>query len=434
MRVAKFGGALLRSADGVEAVCGEIRSLPRPLLVVVSAFASVTNRLEELARTAAGDPERAQELQESLVEHHTLIASTLLDAASLDRWKQQVEPLLKRLDEVVQGLGIVGELSPRTLDLVVHFGERLSSSIVLAVLQAGNLDVEAIPALDLIITDDAHRYARPNVGLIHARVEERLRPALGEDGIVLTEGYIGRGVSGEATTMGRESSDYTATLLGGLLGAAEVRLYTRVPGIMTADPAILDDARTIPRLGYQMARVLSELGVKVLHPRTVGPVEEASIPLVITDLRGHSTTIGPDDQGEHCSVALVPDAEVLTFHLPTVRADISGLLGRISALVPVLWHHQFRHTLQVVVAEPLPQGRMGSGSSGFEPASHSPCAVVSLVRATGITVDDHRTIVAALGEHPPIALQSGIDELSVSVAVDRSGSVDLLRRVHQQIG
>ncbi len=430
--VAKFGGAVLRDADGVLAVCREIAALPRPLLVVVSAFATVTNRLEEIARTAIESPESAAAQYRSLIALHNDIASSLLDPPRYGVWRTRIEPMLGRLEEVIEGLGIVGELSARTLDLVVHFGERLSSSIVEAVLRAGGTELDVIGALDLVITDDTHRYARPNLGIIASRVEERMLPSLERIGLVLTEGYIARGVSGEVTTMGRESSDYTATLLGRLVAAREVRLYTRVPGIMTADPSRIEEARTIPAMGYRTARALSELGVKVLHPRTVGPVEEGGIRLIITDLEGHETTIGKEGGGS-CAVAVIDDARVVCVQLPTVRADVMTLLGRLSEFAPVLWHHQFRHALQIVTASDIEQGRFLAATAGYTITDAIPTAVVSLVRSGGITAADYRIMIDALDDTPPIAVQGSIDGLSVSVAIRREHADRITAAVHRSI-
>src|SRR5256885_516513 len=137
MIVAKFGGAVLNGAEGVQRVRRELAALPTPVLVVVSAFARVTNRLERLASASLTDSAHGTELLEDLVQFHHGIGRDALSATAYDRWCADVEPLVSRLREVVQGLGIVRELSPRTLDLVVHFGERFSSSIVAAALNDG---------------------------------------------------------------------------------------------------------------------------------------------------------------------------------------------------------------------------------------------------------------------------------------------------------
>lgn len=431
MIVAKFGGAVLQTADGVRLVRQEILSLESPVLVVVSAFAGITNMLERLAGGAIADPARALQLLDVVLGFHSAIASDLLPEPAFEQWRRDVVPLEARLSEVIRGLGIVRELSPRTLDLVVHFGERFSSSIILASLQAIGTRARHLPATDLVITDEVHRFARPDIETSRERVVTRLLPALEQDRCVVTEGYIARSRLGEITTMGRESSDYSATLLGWLAGARQVRIYTGTPGVLTADPALASDAVTIPTLGYAAARTLAELGAKILHPRTVNPVEEGDIPLVIVDMKGRGTRIGRSGRGDSASVVLLPDAAVISIALPTVDFEIVRMLRHIATEVPVVWHHQFRRRLQIVTVRQPSQALLGS--SLLPGATMQPVAVVSLVREAGIGANDLEAFFASLAGCSPIALQGGIDSLSVSVALEARHAAEAARRMHRTL-
>jgi aspartate kinase len=429
MIVAKFGGAVLQTADGVRQVRQEILSLEAPLLVVVSAFAGITNLLERLAESAVAEPARALQLLAVIDDYHAAIAAELLPDDALEQWKTDVAPLKERLRDVVRGLGIVGELSPRTLDLVVHFGERFSSSILLASLRAIGRDAALCSAVELVITDEAHRFARPDIELTRERVVERLLPLLESHGCVVTEGYIARSRSGEMTTMGRESSDYSATLLGWLAGAREVRIYTGVAGVLTADPALISGALTIPTLGYAAARTLAELGAKILHPRTVNPVEEGGIPLSIVDMTGRGTRIGAEHPGDHASVVLLPEASVLSITLPRVDFEIVALLRQIASEIPVVWHHQFRRRLQIVTA--LPPSAALLRAPALAGATVTPVAVVSLVRERGITAADLETFFASITGCHPVALQGAIDDLSVSAALEPVCATEAARTLHR---
>lgn len=444
MIVVKFGGALLAGVDGIRRVASEIRSLPKPLLVVVSAFADVTNRLERLAGTALNDTAGAQANLDALVEYHRSIAHEVLSREAYLRWLDTIEPYVARLEDVVKGLGIVRDLSPRTLDLVVHFGERFSSSIVTAALDdnagaengASRLNVAAVCALDVIITDTTHRYARPDLELTRERVDERLRPALAANDVVVIEGYIARSSSGQATTMGRESSNYSATMLAGMLGADEVRIYTGVPGILTADPILFAQARTLPRMSYAMANTLAELGAKVLHPRTVTPVERARIPLVITSIGGASTTIGAEGEGESgggCSIVLLPGAQLITVETSTTSSAIEGFIRALGGEAPIIWHQRFRRRMQILLASEYPHPTLPTHLI-TEPvkASSSPVAVVSAVQEGRFTGEDLATFFAALGDRSPLAMQGGIDSHAISVALDRNAGVAAVRELHRR--
>jgi aspartate kinase len=432
MIVAKFGGAVLHGPDGIRRACVEIRSLPRPLLVVVSAFADITNRLEQLADTATRDGAPALGALASIVELHRDVARQVLSDAAMERWENRVAGYAARLDEIVRGLAIVRELTPRTLDLVVHFGELYSSSILLAALEDDGADAIGISALDLVITDQTHRYARPVPELVRDRVRKKLLPALDGDRVVVTEGYIARSASGEVTTMGRESSNFTAAMLGDLLLAEEVRIYTNVPGILTADPRHIESTHTLPRLSYGMARTLAELGAKILHPRTVTPVERSAIPLVITEIGGAGSTICVLGDPAACSIAVLPDAKVIVLETASASSSVDELLKRLASETLVIWHHQFRRTHHIVT----------SGEYMLHPASVTldpepvhvgvvSAVVVSLVRERELSGEDLAAFFTIVGEQAPIALQVSVDGRAVSVALERPAGWRIARAMHR---
>lgn len=441
MIVVKFGGAVLGNASGVLSACATIRSLPSPQLVVVSAFANVTNWLEQIAHRATEDSTEAFRLLQELLKHHERIAAELLPEPAYTAWLDHVIPWASRLDEIIQGLSIVRELSPRTLDMVVHYGERYSSSIVAAALQqltdaATNVPVIPISALELIITNDAHRYARPHIDLTRERVEALLDEYRGKEVILLTEGYIARATSGEVTTMGRESSSYTATLLGQLLGADEVRIYTDVPGVMTADPTIVSTARTIPGMSYGMANALAELGAKVLHPRTVAPVERAGIPLVITSLQqGGSTVIASQPNyatNDTRSIALLPEASVVAIETELANVQFDQFCHTLAAEVPLLWRHHFRRKHTVVTARPIePTTRLPLDHiHGYIRADVQDAAVVSMISEHPITPSERYLFFNMLDKEPLLALQGGVDSRTLSVAVQRERAPHIVERLH----
>jgi aspartate kinase len=430
MIVAKFGGGVLNGADGLRRASREIAGLPRPAVVVVSAFADVTNQLERLAAAAVSRADEASRLLRAILDHHHRIAAEALDASALRQWRSQVEAHESRLAEIVRGLQIVGELSDRTLDLIVSFGERFASALVLGAL--GERSATLVSALDVIIVDEAHRYARPIRDLIVERVGSTLRPAAEAAGIAVTEGYIARSVTGEIATMGRESSDFSATLLGELLAASEVRIYTGVAGVLSADPGVVGDARTIPDLGYRAARTLAELGAKVLHPRTVSPVEAASIPLVIRPLDGPGTRIGLEASGSGISVALFPSASLATIQLPSSSSDDEPVVNEVARRTPIIWRNRFYRRLQIVSENPAPLA--GVLASHFGDGAHftaKDVAVVSVVRDSPLGAHDLARFFSSLGASEPFAILGGIERHAISAAVVRTVGPELVRSLHR---
>ncbi|MCB0712880.1 MAG: hypothetical protein KDD67_11170 [Ignavibacteriae bacterium] len=477
MLVVKFGGSILNGAEGLQLACGEVEQLPRPLLVVVSAFEDVTNRLERVAELALVQKSEAEQAADSLFEDHRQIAREMLSTTAYKSWDQEVREWEERLRRIIEGLAIVGELSPRTLDLVVHFGERLSSSLVGRAISA-----PVISATNLLITDENHRFARVDLELSRERVQEHLQPLLqiakrdkgevGADqlsqvieerggvegspevegrrgdavesslreenasGIVVTEGYIARGRGGEITTMGRESSDFSAALFGELLGASEVRIYTGVPGIMTADPAIIPDAQTIPQMSYGMAREIASLGAKVIHPRTVRPVERANIPLVFNDLSGAVSVIDGDESGEAFSITALYQASLLTFKVDRTDTTLSPLLDLLLRTTPFIRSTRSGRILHVLVpiAEYNPETliRKAKVADLILEYSATPVSVVSSVRQQGIGGEDATRFLSAIGEIPIRSIWSDSTERSISALVDPIHASDIVRALHRQ--
>ena len=479
MLVVKFGGSILNGVEGLQAACSEIAGLPRPLLVVVSAFENVTNRLEGVARTALHDRVRGLEEVEGLWEDHRIIARKTLEADTLAWWNQQAEAWRERLVDIVEGLAIVGELSPRTLDLVVHYGERLSSGLV-----AGLLRADVLSATDLLVTNENHRYARVDLELSRERIGRHLYPLLqkrevsssnvrdeevekqeqreeerkrGEKsmegrsteegtavawqsgslpGLVVTEGYIARGRDGEITTMGRESSDFSAALFGEFLGASEVRIFTGVPGIMTADPAVIPDASTISHMSYGMAREIASLGAKIIHPRTVRPAERAGIPLVFNDLQGVGTVIDANEEGEAFSLTTLSDATLLKFRTTKTDAWLTPLLHHLSKQVPIIRSVRSGRHFHVLTAVPHsdPGGSIREGGVedmilGYESL---PVALVSYVREQGIEIEDATQFLSALSGEKLYATWSDPVERSICALVHPDRVSDIVRSLHEQ--
>lgn len=441
--ITKFGGSILDGAEGVRRASEEIARLPRPLLLVVSAFADVTNRLERLADTALHDLAEARGALDQLFEYHAEVARDLMPESRFVEWDQGVAGWKKRLGEVIEGISIVGELSPRTLDLVVHFGERLSSSILSSVLNA-----PCISATDLLITDCTHRYARVDMELSRERVEENLRPLLQNEpttenttvelatGMVVTEGYIARGTDGEITTMGRESSDFSAAFLGELLGASQVRIYTGVPGVMTADPAMISDAMTIPAMSYGMARDLAVLGAKVLHPRTVRPVERGEIPLTITDLNGASTVIGSSGDDRAFSVAAITDACLISAELRVTGEGVDPFVAELSRTAPVVRYVLSGRELRVVTAVPPTNlsDALAQTAGGIVTASAVPVALVSLVRERTINADDARNFVSAIDRESLLSFWVDPHERAISALIHPDQVGVVVHELHRRVG
>lgn len=295
-RVLKFGGTSVTGVerlDVIERVVRERLDECAPVLVV-SALSGVTNLLVRVADEAA----RGAFLptQEEIERRHRESAAELTsDAPDV---LEELEERLGDLDKLLRGIALVGECSSRTLDQVLSFGERLSAHLVAGGLRMRGLAARAVDASQVVVTDDRHGEADVDM----AATEERARSLLAADGVVpVVTGFLGATRAGTRTTLGRGGSDYTASILGAALGADEVEIWTDVDGVMTADPGIVSDARTLPSISYDELLELSHWGARVVHPKTVRPLRERGIPLVIRNAMDPSrpgTRVGAADTSE----------------------------------------------------------------------------------------------------------------------------------------
>jgi aspartate kinase len=286
MIVMKFGGSSVESAAAIERVAGIVkaREAQRPV-VVVSAMGKTTNKLLAIASAAlAGN--RAEYIRQlhDLRDFHSREARqvTPLDhRAELDR---TLDDHFQELTELVKGLAVLGELTPRSIDAISSYGERLSSYIVTLAFRHFGMATEHLDSRRVIVTDKRHTQAAPNYTETYARLANTLRP-LAENRVVVMGGFIGSTEEGVTTTLGRGGSDFTASLVGAGIGADEIQIWTDVDGMLTADPTILPGGHRVKTISFAEAAELAYFGAKVLHPATVLPAVEKNIPVLILNSR-----------------------------------------------------------------------------------------------------------------------------------------------------
>ncbi len=285
LQIMKFGGTSVGDASCIQRTAKIIvdAAKERRCVAVVSAMSGVTNRLVEAANHAkAGDAVQATAILEALrKQHETALGSLVQHEEHRRRIREQLEEVLAEGHRLCEGTALLRELTPRTLDAVSSLGERLSALLVAAAVKEAGAASDAIEASELIVTDAFHGGAEPQMELTRQKSHARLCPLL-EKGIVpVVTGFIGATAEGKLTTLGRGGSDYSATILGAALDADEVIIWTDVDGVLTADPRLVPEARTIPVISYREAAELAYFGAKVLHPKTLNPVVQAAIPVWI---------------------------------------------------------------------------------------------------------------------------------------------------------
>ncbi len=278
MIVMKFGGSSVADATCMRQVGSLVRErLDQAPLVVLSAMGKTTNALFAMARAAeSGDLPAAMDGLAQVRAHHRAAAEDLFGGAVPDDLDLALIDHFGELELRLRGVALLRELSPRSLDAIAAFGERLSTLLFAAWFGAARVDARTV-----LLTDARFGEAQPQPEGIRLRAADELRPKLGPGRAVVTQGYIGATADGLTTTLGRGGSDYSAALFGAALGATEVQIWTDVEGVLTCDPRVVPEAQPIAELSFAEAAELAAFGAKVLHPATIQPAVEADIPVTV---------------------------------------------------------------------------------------------------------------------------------------------------------
>ncbi len=457
LEVWKFGGASLADAAAVRHAIGLIRKHPGPLVVVPSALAGMTDALLDGARrSAAGDLTAGAEVAATFLRRHRDLALALIPAgparrkilASLDHQAREYR-------EVAHAVGALAELSPRASDTLVARGERAASALLTAALEAAGRRARRVDAAEIVATDGHHGQAAPDIPLTRKNARRLLRPLLSRGAVAVVPGFLGRGPDGGVTTLGRGGTDLTATLLARALGAGRVVLWKDVPGILTADPRAVPDARLVPQLHHREAAEVAYFGAKVLHPRALIPLDGSRITLLVRSF------LDPERPGTEVSARRTLE-EYPVKALATVKGQsLVTVAGKGMMGVPGI----AARTFSAVHAEGLSVSTIFQASSessiGFTlPEGESRRAVKALERAfkeelaagliDGITSRGGVAVMAVVGSGMAgtpgiasrvfsalaaggvnvIAIAQGSSELNISFVVEAEQAAEAARRVH----
>ncbi len=469
MIVHKFGGTSVGNAERFAAVADLIiRYQNDPaqggVVVVVSAMSGVTNALIAGARAAAeGKDNVYRAIKADLLSKHLHVVEALL-GHSPERLDVGgfVEDRLHELERLYRSIAVLGELTARGLDAVASFGEQLSSNILAAVLRERGMRAQAISATQLIVTDDHFGGATPLMDQTRARLAERVKPLVERGMIPVITGYIGATADGVTTTLGRGGSDYTAAIVGAGLDADEVWIWSDVSGILTADPNIVPQARTLSELSYSEAAELAYYGANVLHPKTIRPVIENGIPLRIAnsfDPAAPMTLIVKAPSPDRVKLPAIISTTGLsliavsadTWSLDTA-ASILHTLSQAGIDVPMFSQSFSEHSLNLIVREQDQAHCLKVLRSAFHDARTAPLfqngelavkeqvATISVVGMPGWKNGSGGGIVAhafaALGTHGTrvIAVAQAGSEYAVSFCIPEDQVQDTVRYLHQELG
>lgn len=291
MQVIKFGGSSVASAENINKVVEIVKakSGAGKLAVVVSALGGITDLLLQCAGLAATGNENYKTSLLEIETRHLNTVKELMPVTQQSSLLSAVKKMCNEIEDICNGIYLLGELSERTKDKIVSYGELLSSQIIAARLKAAGLNAEWKDSRELISTDSNFGAALVDFSKTNATIKNYFSAAASP--VFLLPGFISADAQGTTTTLGRGGSDYTAAIIAGAVDAEVLEIWTDVSGMMTADPRIVTNIKLIPKISYQEAMELSHFGAKVIYPPTIQPVMSKNIPVWIKN------TFAPADEG-----------------------------------------------------------------------------------------------------------------------------------------
>ncbi|HVT71866.1 MAG TPA: bifunctional aspartate kinase/homoserine dehydrogenase I [Lacunisphaera sp.] len=324
-QVYKFGGSSLGTSGRLPRVLDLVAAAPRPVALVVSALGDTTDWLILAARSAEeGNISQARRELAQVRELATATARSVLSSQGQKGVKHDLDDILTPVERLLSGIELTRECSPRTLDSIISVGERISVALLARALKERDVPALAVDARDFVVTDNTFGAATVDKAETAARFAGL--KATWKDSVPIVTGFIGRTRDGTTTTLGRNGSDYTATLVAGLLKASAVTVWTDVLGVMTADPALVREASPVDRLSYDEALELAYFGTRMFHPRTIIPLRECGAALVIR------STTQPDAPGTRIDATGNPDPNRPTCVTSLERLALIGVQSRRTGL------------------------------------------------------------------------------------------------------
>lgn len=293
MIVMKFGGTSIATTEAVQRVMGIIqRFLPQKPIVVNSAMGKTTRNLLSIAHLSeTGQTEQAKEKLQEIIDYHDTLASSVLNDYEYTNAHTILHAYFSELEKLLHGMSVLQDLTDRSLDKFLSYGERMSTAIMAEALNQNGMAAILMDARQFIITDDHFGQAKPLIDETYAKIAIVILPVLKKNQIPVVQGYIGATRQGITTTLGFEGSDLSATLLGAALQADDIQIWKDVPGIMTADPHLIPDTHTVRKISFEEAGELTFFGAKVLHPSSLTPAREKNVPVHVYN------STSPDDLG-----------------------------------------------------------------------------------------------------------------------------------------
>ncbi len=412
MQVLKFGGTSVANAENISKVVAIIKkaSQKKTTIAVVSALGGITDMLLNAAALAAEGNEQYKEILTTIEQRHLDAVKQLMPVAYQSQLLSLVKKACNEIEDICNGIFLLGELTARSQDRISSYGEWISSQIISAKLKAGEIDNVWKDARELIVTNSVFGAAEVDFAVSDEKIRQYFSSE--KSSLFIVPGFIATDKNGITTTLGRGGSDYTAAILASALNASVLEIWTDVSGMMTADPRLTNNARIIPHISYQEAMELSHFGAKVIYPPTIQPVMNKNIPVWIKN------TFMPEDEGTLIESAATKNGNIVRGissinNIALLSLEGSGMVG-IPGFSKRLFEALSSEKINVILITQSSSEHsicVGIDSSAIEKAKHAVDTAfsneISLQKVEPLKIETDLSIAALVGEnmksHPGIS-------------------------------
>jgi aspartate kinase len=442
MIVLKFGGTSVQNAEMMDATLSIVADqIDRAPVLVSSAMSKVTDQLQEIAKlVGTGKDGEAEAVLAPVEERHLACARSFLTGQNLSRCESDLAATFGELRAIMKALAMLKDWSKRSNDAILSFGERLSTIILVHRAHERGIEAELFDSRELVKTDDNFTSAVPIEDLTNRLISSRVRPRPGT--MIILQGFIASTTGGATTTLGRGGSDYTATIVGAAIRAEEVQIWTDVTGIMTSDPRIVKNAKTIDKISYREAAELAYFGAKVIHPSTIQPAVNLGIPVLVKN------TFLPAEDGTRI-IPSVPGSG-----LKAIACKKGITLVSISSSRMLLAYGFLRRIFEIFEKYQTPVDLIATSEVSVSVTIDNPAAVNSIARDLSeigtVGVETEKSIICLVGQdlwkdtaflarvfaslkHTPVRMISlGASDINLSLVVPVEATDESVRNLHAE--
>ena len=455
MKILKFGGSSVGTSDALNSVSEIIREQQQSerLVVVLSAFRGVTDQLIEMAKQASAGDEAFHDILDEIEERHYQTINELFPAKDRSDIITAFKLQLNELDDVLQGVFLIRELTSKTLDFIMGFGERFSALILASLLNNRGVETLYTDTRPIIKTDQNFGNARVKTAETFRNIRNHIET--NDHNVIVATGFIASTEWGESTTLGRGGSDYTASLYGAALQAGVIEIWTDVDGLMTADPRKVKNAFSVEYASYEEAMELSHFGARVIYPPTIQPALKSKIPIRIKNTfkpKHPGTEINREMKemnGTIRGMSSIENVSLITLRgsgmigVSGVSARVFGSLARVGINVILITQSSSEHTITLAV---LPEdAKMAKRAIGEEFYDELSADIIDEVK-----VEEELSVIAVVGDNMRqipgiagrvfnalgrnginiVAIAQGSSERNISFVVDRKNEKKAMNTLH----